>query len=76
MDQGPSQVLEEGLQFLGYERVKPGFGQGLGSYMCGSQVRMGSQTPTLWNWSAAGLVRGEGAEMRPEEDTQIRNSVL
>lgn len=76
MDQGPSEVLEEGLQFLGYERVKPGFGQGPGSYMCGSQVRMGSQTPTLWNWSAAGLVGGEGAEMRPEEDTQIRNSVL
>lgn len=44
--------------------------------MCGSHVRRGSETPTLWNWSAAGLVVEKGPEMKPGGDTQIRDSVL
>lgn len=57
MDQGPPEILKEGLQFLGYERGKPGFGGGAveiqkrgAGFMWGSQVRTGPQTPTLWNW--------------------------
>lgn len=45
-------------------------------FMCGSLVRRGSETPTLWNWSAAGLVVEKGPEMKPGGDTQIRDSVL
>lgn len=39
MDEGPPEVLEEGVQFLEYERVSLRLGEGL---MCDSHVRMGS----------------------------------
>lgn len=72
MEQGPPEILGDSPQFLTYEGMKTGFGgQALELLkerhgLCGDPKEgWGSQISTLWNPTAACLLGGEVAGIKP-----------